>query len=110
MDDFESSSLAREIMDDIHYVPLRPDSPVIGFGFELVRTPDGKEMWSCSIRDGDGVWGGNIVTSTDENFMAKLRSINGQYVMAGLPVFYYEWIPADHVVLVPYGGGRRLGT
>ena len=34
--------------------------------------------------------GNATVAITDEKLLAKLRSINGQYIVDGLPVFYFE--------------------
>jgi hypothetical protein len=42
-----------------------------------------------SIKD-DEFPGSNIVEVTDEKLLEKLRSVNGQLVYEGLPVFYYE--------------------
>ncbi len=33
-----------------------------------------------------------VFTPTDENLLAKLRSIRGQFVLAGSPVYYHEYL------------------
>jgi hypothetical protein len=51
-------------------------------------SPNGR-AFALSIRDGECP-GSNILPVQNEKLLAKLRSINGQFVCDGLPVFYYE--------------------
>ena len=75
----------------------------IHLSLEGHHTPNG-HVWSLSIRDGEFP-GSNIIVVTDEKLLAKLRSINGQFVLEGLPVFYYEHLSKEGRA----DGRRELG-
>jgi hypothetical protein len=60
--------------------------------------------WSLSVRDYRAGSSNAVVTNdklrnvvvTDEQLLAKLRSIKGQFVYEGLPVFFYEYCDSAH--------------
>jgi len=60
-------------------------------GLESVHAPIG-HVYSLSVRD-DEFPGSNIIAVTDEQLLAKLRSVKGQFVHGGLRIFYHEYCP-----------------
>lgn len=86
-----SEQQSREIRD---MLPIKfnqvglPDHWII---FALVPNPDGNgKAYALSIRDDESP-GSAIIKITDEQLLAKLRSIKGQFTSCGLPVYYYEY-------------------
>ena len=48
-------------------------------------------VYSLSVRDGADP-GSSIIAVTDQNLLAKLRSIQGQVATEGLPIYYHEYL------------------
>jgi hypothetical protein len=67
----------------------------IHFSLQGVQGPTGR-VYSLSVRDGEFP-DSNIIVVQDEKLLAKLRSINGQLVYEGLPIFYDEHLSEDGV-------------
>ena len=63
-----------------------------------MRTSNGNAC-ALSIKD-DEFPGSNIVEITDEKLLEKLRSVKGQLVLQGLPVFYYEHLFGHKVTTI----------
>ena len=59
----------------------------------VVATDGHGDAYALSVRD----YGpnNNAIIVTDEKLLTKLRSVKGQFVDEGLPVFYYEYLPND---------------
>jgi hypothetical protein len=67
----------------------------IHLSLQSTHTPS-RHAYSLSIRDGEFPES-NIIVVQDEKLLAKLRSINGQFVCNELPIFYYEHLSEDGV-------------
>lgn len=57
---------------------------------DVVSAPSGR-VYGLSIQDGEAP-NSSPVEVTDENLLANLRNIKGQFVECGLPVFYHEYL------------------
>jgi hypothetical protein len=91
-------TMERELLELM--TKLAPAGQQWFLGFETVSTPNG-DACCLSIRD-DETPGSNIIKITDENLLAKLRSIKGQYFLKWPPqlkhfpeppIFWHEYLP-----------------
>lgn len=86
-----------ELMQELHtMIPPAPDQwPDRWIILQGVKTSDNHTYaWCLSIQD-DEFPGSAIIAVRDEKLLAKLRSVKGQFVHQGLPVFYYEYCEID---------------
>jgi hypothetical protein len=83
------NTMERELLELMS--KLNPAGSQWWLTWETVGTPNGT-VNSLSIRD-DEFPGSTIIEITDENLLAKLRTIKGQFVdERGWPIFYYEYL------------------
>ena len=95
----------RELLDMVAHAAFEQcgtlaGSPVghahsIHLSLQSTHAPSG-HAYSLSVRDGEFPESDSIVVQ-DEKLLAKLRSINGQFVYQRLPIFYYEHLSTEGV-------------
>ncbi len=107
MEQFLNSSLLEEIYKLVSH-DKTVHANVITPGFEFVKTSDGI-VCAFSLREGP-LSGPNIIKITDEQVLAKLRSVKGQFVYGGLPVFYYDLVHGQHYTFNPFAPDEKRKT
>lgn len=85
--EFKNSPLHLEICERVarDYAPVRVFSD-----FRFVEAPNGIACAFSLVKNPYTRDGDNLIEIKDEKLLEKLRSVKGQYVHGGFPVFYYE--------------------
>ena len=86
---------------------LTPDQHLV---WQDLQAPTIGHVYALSIRN-DEYPGSDLVEVADEKLLTKLRSVKGQFVDNGRPIFYYEYLmsKADFKVFTKTGNVPTRG-
>jgi hypothetical protein len=111
MEEFENSSLSREIWDLLKPPNIKIPEWALANPFACpclcfdgsVPTAIVGHVRILSVRAMEGC--ADLIEITDEKLLEKLRSVKGQFTYGGTPVFYYENLmsTADYKVFAETG-------